>query len=1506
MKASYEHVTDWFKFCSATGIGITWADGVSRLVCLGRHIRVFEYQVSVGRDMPIFRSNHRDHTLNSVVPVRRVRAIRMLVVALLALTCFGAVQAQPGGGGGGRGGRGGGGGGGFGGFGGGFGGGGFGTSLSSLLREAAVKTEIQLTEDQETKIREVQDAIREKQDAAGGGREAMRARFTAINEAATDAEKERLQKEMRQDGLKRQKEQDDAIKQVLKPEQISRLDQILLQRIGVNGIKDSALEDDALSRSLKITAEQKKKFEDIQKAYDKKMAEMREMGFQNVPREDWEKIRVDRDSQLDQVLTAEQRKEWEVKQGPAGPKFEFGGTGGNRGGRSERTGRPGGPRGPQREEKVPEGAVAVVDFSAGATDAAVPVDTKIPDSKGPPTKDGTDKAVPPGEKLMSFTFRFAPWEDVLKKFAEHAGLTLDLNVTPPGTFNYLDNGKYTVTQALDIINGYLIQKGYILVRRDKFLVVVTTDNIEPNLIPDVQFADLAKRGRNELVRVVLPIEGMPPEAAADEAQELLGPQGKIVPLSKTGRLIVTDIASNILRIHELLNGMNAVPSGGPVFQPFQLKHVSVLEAEKVVRDLFGLPQRGVVSTTVANGSGTSNQSSRPGGDRGNFSGFGGNFGGFGQFGGRGDFGGGGFGRGDFGRGGFGRGGDGGGSGQPQAPQTQTQTSTASPNVASNARISVATDFRTNTLMVTAKPEDIKIVEMAIKTLDIDEKTNNEARNITGRNSPQLEVYPITTADPHVMIQTINNLVPAAIISEDAKAKRMHVYATAEEQAQIKALIQQIDGGIDGGETTLVVSLRKLDPMGAAGSLRNLFKGVREEVPMIEADPVGRRLLIRGTIAQVTEIRRVLTQMGENPDGTGGPDPAARGPIRTLSLGGRDPQEFAELIEKLWPDRAANPIRIVVPSAGNQTLKSGALHAPAAESSKANPPGRQERSPSVIKTKVTSPVKVRSETSKTKAQTEKTRAKELASEKEAGALLDNDGLLNPKTIDDQLEEATADEPAAYDIDPVNATEIQPADEPGEIDVPEAPNSKKGPKGEDSNSEQSPGEQPEANKRPEATEPSRPIVPIEESETGSKTTESVPADLPSESDRPRTRAGRRTPKAIPGDGSPKPITMVPSGNNLLLTSEDPEALDRMQALAEALSQSAPKRQTWTVFYLRTADATETASMLGNLFPSGSVAQSVDRNSQSMMGSLTGGISSLGSSLMDMSGLSSLGAASTLRIVPEIRSNALYVSGPSDLVRQVEDVLKVLDASELPESLRDRVPRMIAVEHADVTEVAEIIESLYKDYMQAPAAIPGGGGGGMNPIAMLMAASGGAGDKTKGRGIRLTIGVDERTNSVVVSSDETLYRQIEALVKTLDQQALEANRTVRIVAVDAAKAMVVQQALGSLVNRVKVSSTGGGSSNQPAMQAPQSPFGGMNGGDNGRSGRGGRGGNNGGGNNGGGSAAETEIRNRILQGAGLFPQGGGGGGNNGGGGRGGFGGGNGGGRGGFGGGGGQGRGQ
>jgi hypothetical protein len=195
---------------------------------------------------------------------------------------------------------------------------------------------------------------------------------------------------------------------------------------------------------------------------------------------------------------------------------------------------------------------------------------------------------------MSFRFRFAPWPDVLELFAETAGLTLDLKDVPPGTFNYFDDTKYTPTQALDVLNGYLLPRGYALVRRNRFLVCVNIEKgIPPNLVPKVPLEDLPRRGDNELVTVVFPRKSDDVDRAAEEVGQMLGPQGKVVALKGAGSLLVTDIGSNLRLIDDLLQKSTGAAvfssSTGPQFVAIPLAHISAREAEQLVRDLFGLP-----------------------------------------------------------------------------------------------------------------------------------------------------------------------------------------------------------------------------------------------------------------------------------------------------------------------------------------------------------------------------------------------------------------------------------------------------------------------------------------------------------------------------------------------------------------------------------------------------------------------------------------------------------------------------------------------------------------------------------------------------------------------------------------------------------------------------------------------------------------------------------------------------------------------------------------------------
>ena len=834
----------------------------------------------------------------------------------------------------------------------------------------------------------------------------------------------------------------------------------------------------------------------------------------------------------------------------------------------------------------------------------------------------------------------------------------------------------------------------------------------------------------------------------------------------------------------------------------------------MVRDLFALPARGARTTAPAAAAAPARpqpSDRREGGGWG-----GGNWGG-------GGWGGGGWGGGGGGWGGGGRGGDRGGDrrdgGERQAPPAETTpTATATP------KVQLTVDLRTNSLMATASADDLRVIEQAIKAIDVAE---GGARGFSRASStPQLEVYQLENADVPVVMDVLSAIIPNLLVREDIKGRRLNIYAAPEDQEQVRNIIKQLDTG-KGIESVTVIQLRRHEATAMATSVRALFSGNRADAPSIEPDAVNRKLMIRGTPEQVAQIRKLLAEMGE--DSGSSTAESSGGPIRTISPGARSAEELVALIQRLMPEAERSFIRVVPPSA----ISTPSFRSPEGDPSRgsfrreAGPDGAPGRDGTTGDVHPAAP----------------TRRSAAPVATPSSALLERGGSS----------EAAEVERLARELDSALQNELSDEEEDETDDTADSASLDKA---------------------------SATLALADTSESPAEEGEEAKAD----------EKGKEI------DFS-KEVRITTFGGKILIASENQQALDRIEQLLETLAQSGGSRTKWTVYYLRSADATETASILGSLFPAGTVSQTADGGGSSLFGRFGGGLSSISNRLMDASGLGSLGQPTALRIVPEVRSNALFITGAEEQVNQVLEALEVLDAAELPQSLKDRTPRMITVEHADVDEVAEIVRDVYKEELEPPAAQqPQGGnrGGGFNPLAMLM---GGANNQNNRKGPQLSIGVDTRTNTLIVSSSEQLFRQIETLVQSLDESALEAKRTVRVVSLKNATPDLVESALTPLLGKVRVSTTGsrprnerqgppqGGSQpqqgnidqmrafmeQQQRMRAFQggSPFGGgfpfggggnNNGGGRGRGGDGGGGrsgfggGNNGFGGNGGGRGSRN----------------------------------------------------
>ena len=151
-----------------------------------------------------------------------------------------------------------------------------------------------------------------------------------------------------------------------------------------------------------------------------------------------------------------------------------------------------------------------------------------------------------------FNFSAAPWSVVLETLAEQAGYALEVKINPPGVFTYADPTGHTVAQAIDILNGFLIREGFILLRHAQLMLLVSSEDIPSHLIERLTEDELDTRGCFELVSVEVAINEASAEGLAGELTPLLTKLGKIVPVTSANRIVISDLRQRLQQILGLI------------------------------------------------------------------------------------------------------------------------------------------------------------------------------------------------------------------------------------------------------------------------------------------------------------------------------------------------------------------------------------------------------------------------------------------------------------------------------------------------------------------------------------------------------------------------------------------------------------------------------------------------------------------------------------------------------------------------------------------------------------------------------------------------------------------------------------------------------------------------------------------------------------------------------------------------------------------------------------------
>jgi hypothetical protein len=333
-----------------------------------------------------------------------------------------------------------------------------------------------------------------------------------------------------------------------------------------------------------------------------------------------------------------------------------------------------------------------------------------------------------------------------------------------------------------------------------------------------------------------------------------------------------------------------------------------------------------------------------------------------------------------------------------------------------------------------------------------------------------------------------------------------------------------------------------------------------------------------------------------------------------------------------------------------------------------------------------------------------------------------------------------------------------------------------------------------------------------------------------------AGSQEPAAAQAKAAakePATIVVAPGPGGVMIACQDPEILNEFEQMLNNLAAGAATGgPELTIFYLKYAKAEPVKATLEKVFGSGMTTTSGTSSGGGFFGGLAnaalgdtgGGI--LGSLL---GGESTITPTGTLKITADSRLNALIVQANATDVATIEQLLKILDQKESPEEVL-AVPkaRIIPLQNMQADEVADIVRQVYQDRMVAGmGGLPGQSGQMPNPQQLMQMMMGGGGRRggpggfggmggmggRRGQGQaddvqKMTIGVDYRTNSVILSAPEPLCSEVSQLIEQLDEGALaESTQTMRVVTLHKASSNTVQQALSAIVGGgVQFGSTGG----------------------------------------------------------------------------------------------------
>jgi type II secretory pathway component GspD/PulD (secretin) len=677
-------------------------------------------------------------------------------------------------------------------------------------------------------------------------------------------------------------------------------------------------------------------------------------------------------------------------------------------------------------------------------------------------------------------------------------------------------------------------------------------------------------------------------------------------------------------------------------------------------------------------------------------------------------------------------------------------------------VNLVVNPRNNSILVAAPPDKMAIAVQAVKILDVARDEDEPLMTAVTRT----QVYRLASLDPETLVKALDemgHLSPTTQFQVDKKNRLVIVTGPLADQMVIRSLVQKLDGS---ERKFKVIPLRRLEADYVAGTVEIMMVGEKPKEPnrrsfyygfdpfggqrekpeevtnrfRVEADVEHNRLLLFANPIELEEVENLLVQLGEIP-----PDGGNRATARVIELPpGTETDDFLDQVRRKWS--VVEPNRLILPPAEKPLEKPEKPSAPPALRSDLDggpsparkiPPG-EKTPPSPAPARVTAWVARAAYGS---------RGGDTGGQAASGA-----PAWVPRAACCPCEGDTGRQ-AATGTAVVSAgwrfVSDSPSTKTNDQAVP-VPRATCYPCGEDTGGQAASG---------------TPAPVVRKAPPGRQEARDSAAAAP-----------RRTasPDSPPGPPPPITITRGPNGQ-LLLSSPDTEALDRLEELIER--SAAPSPNDYKIFKLRYAWAYGVASILKDVFKDDEGKEKRrtpwwwDDYSQD------------DKSDKDKVKLSK---RRPLKIISDSDTNSILVQGAdASQLKRIDELVKFYDKPEPTDAQSVRKCETFKLRYSQAKVVAETVKDVYRDLLSAnDKALTTNQPQQQQPQRSFgWSMFGDDNNEDKGQKVPkfkglLSIGVDEVSNTIVISAPAYLMQVISKMVLDLDEAAAPVQDTMAVV--------------------------------------------------------------------------------------------------------------------------------